>query len=135
MARADQDRQYLERWLEDAERRNDGSLYLLLPLARGALASRSASRVYSALITCLAADRHAVEQTQRKIEDGRRHVGGRNNGARLTAKAQREWAPRVAQYRALIASGKKPADARRLVAETIQEVVADRTLRKWLPTK
>jgi hypothetical protein len=136
MARADQDRQYLERWLEDAEPRNDGSLYLVLQLARGALASRNANRIYDALITCLAADRHAVELAVRNVQARRRRAGGRQTGAKQTECATTRWAPHRARYRELVDAGKSPATALAVVRDQMgPSAPSDKTLRKQLRKK
>jgi hypothetical protein len=136
MARADQDRQNLERWLKDAEPRDDGSLLVVLQVARQALASGNANRIYDALITCLAADRHAVELAVQNVQARRRRAGGRQRGVEQVECANKKWAPHRARYRELVDAGKSPATALAVVRDQMgASAPSDKTLRKQLRKK
>lgn len=136
MKRADQYRRNLERWLEIAERRDDAALFLVIELARGALASRNTNKIYDTLILCLAADRSAIEQAVQDVQAKRRFSGGLERGAQQTKHADDEWAPRRARYKTLLDAGKSPATALAIVRNELgPSPPSDKTLRKQLRKK
>jgi len=136
MTRAEQDRQYLEAWVRDAEARDEPALFVVLQIAHKALTSGSPRRIYDALITCLATGRSAGEYAHRNAESKRQRAGGQRRGEQQIEKANEYWAPHRARYKELVESGKSGPTALAIIRREMgSSAPSDKTLRKQLVAK